>query len=176
MKSSLELGAIGNCQVAALVDPEGSIVWCCLPRLDGDPVFSSLLTAGGSDAAQGVFSIQLAQLRECRQGYISNTAVLETVLVDDQGNSLRITDFCPRFCRHLRFGDGRTFELRDAKGELLLDERPEFVSLHMRTQTLRSAGDLDHEAEIVIDPILIEQERGRGDAVFVFDVIPGVSR
>ena len=81
-----------------------------------------------------------------------------------------------RFCRHLRFGDGRTFEFRDAQGELLLDERPEFVSLHMRTQTLRPAGDLDHEAEIVIDPILIEQERGRGDAVFVFDVIPGVSR
>ena len=81
-----------------------------------------------------------------------------------------------RFCGHLRFCDGRTFELRDAKGELLLDERPEFVSLHMRTQTLRPAGDLDHEAEIVIDPILIKQERGRGDAVFVFDVIPGVSR
>jgi len=102
MKSTLELGAIGNCQIAALVDPEGSIVWCCLPRLDGDPVFSSLLTARGGDAAQGVFSIQLAQLRECRQGYISNTAVLETVLVDDQGNSLRITDFCPRFRRRGR--------------------------------------------------------------------------
>ena len=36
---NLELGVIGNCAIAALVDPSGTIVWSCFPRLDGDPVF-----------------------------------------------------------------------------------------------------------------------------------------
>ena len=34
---SLELGVIGNCEIAALVDESARIVWACLPRLDGDP-------------------------------------------------------------------------------------------------------------------------------------------
>ncbi|MFX5808891.1 hypothetical protein ABTE39_19325, partial [Acinetobacter baumannii] len=41
--SSLELGVIGNCAFSALVDKMGRIVWCCLPRFDGDPVFNALL-------------------------------------------------------------------------------------------------------------------------------------
>jgi GH15 family glucan-1,4-alpha-glucosidase len=102
MRSTLQLGAIGNCQIAALVDPEASIVWCCLPRLDGDPVFSSLLSADGSDAGHGFFRIELVRLKETRQDYVSNTAVLQTVLKDDLGNSLQITDFCPRFRRRGR--------------------------------------------------------------------------
>lgn len=102
MKPTLQLGAIGNCQIAALVDPEGSIVWCCLPRLDGDPVFSALLSADGTDSGHGFFSVALTGLKQASQNYISNTAVLETVLADDQGNSVRITDFCPRFRRRGR--------------------------------------------------------------------------
>ena len=30
---------IGNCAFSALVDERARIVWCCLPRFDGDPVF-----------------------------------------------------------------------------------------------------------------------------------------
>ena len=40
---SLKLGVIGNCAFSALVDERGSIVWSCLPRFDGDPVFNALL-------------------------------------------------------------------------------------------------------------------------------------
>jgi len=39
---SLNLGVIGNCAFSALVDQCGSIVGCCLPRFDGDPVFNAL--------------------------------------------------------------------------------------------------------------------------------------
>lgn len=39
----LDLGVIGNCEVAALIDSEATLVWGCLPRLDGDPVFHALL-------------------------------------------------------------------------------------------------------------------------------------
>ena len=99
MQSTLQLGVTGNCQVAALIDPEASVVWACLPRLDGDPVFCSLLLGAGSEAEHGVFRIELAQLQETQQSYISNTAVLETVLKDASGNSVMVTDFCPRFRR-----------------------------------------------------------------------------
>jgi GH15 family glucan-1,4-alpha-glucosidase len=42
-KSDPNFAVIGNCQIAALIDSGGSIVWACLPRLDRDPVFSALL-------------------------------------------------------------------------------------------------------------------------------------
>ena len=40
---SLDCGVIGNCAFSALVDRMGRMVWCCLPRFDGDPVFNALL-------------------------------------------------------------------------------------------------------------------------------------
>lgn len=39
MKNSLDLGLIGNCRIGALVDERGEIVWSCMPRFDGDPLF-----------------------------------------------------------------------------------------------------------------------------------------
>ena len=41
-----DLGLIGNCQFSALIERTGSIVWCCLPRFDSEPVFATLLDAG----------------------------------------------------------------------------------------------------------------------------------
>lgn len=55
MISSLELGVIGNCQVSALIDRSGRYVWACLPRLDGDPVFCSLLRNDFIDDERGFF-------------------------------------------------------------------------------------------------------------------------
>lgn len=43
MTATMDLWPIGNCQVSALVDRNGRFVWGCLPRVDGDPAFSSLL-------------------------------------------------------------------------------------------------------------------------------------
>ena len=55
--SSLELWPIGNCQVSALIDTNGDYVWGCVPRVDGDPLFSSLL--GGENAEHGFWAIDL---------------------------------------------------------------------------------------------------------------------
>ena len=41
--SNLNLGIIGNCSFAALVNTRGRIVWASLPHFDGDPFFGSLL-------------------------------------------------------------------------------------------------------------------------------------
>jgi len=100
---SLELGVIGNCEIAALVDDAARIVWCCLPRLDGDPVFCALLTRDGGAAQSGVFAVELPNLARSEQRYLRNTAILETLLDDGQGNVLRMLDFCPRFRRRGRF-------------------------------------------------------------------------
>ncbi|MEG2029892.1 MAG: hypothetical protein RR376_04490, partial [Janthinobacterium sp.] len=49
-QASLNCGVVGNCAFNALIDEAGQVVWSCLPRFDGDPVFNSLLdgTENGS--------------------------------------------------------------------------------------------------------------------------------
>jgi GH15 family glucan-1,4-alpha-glucosidase len=94
---SLALGVIGNCAFNALVNERGAIVWCCLPRPDGDPVFHALL--GGAqrdDAARGAFDIEIEHFARATQHYVTNTAILVTDLFDRQGHGVRITDFAPR--------------------------------------------------------------------------------
>ena len=40
--ADLNLALIGNGSLTALLDRHARIVWACLPRPDGDPVFCSL--------------------------------------------------------------------------------------------------------------------------------------
>ncbi|WP_316152849.1 glycoside hydrolase family 15 protein [Cupriavidus sp. BIC8F] len=97
---SLSLGMIGNCAISALVDCRGRIVWSCLPRFDGDPVFNALLDPSEN---AGHFSIEIEDFQSSRQWYEPNTAVLRTRLTDIHGNCLEITDFAPRFFRLGRY-------------------------------------------------------------------------
>ena len=96
---SLSLGVIGNCAFSALIDPHGRIVWCCLPRFDGDAVFNALLQPEGGSH----FAIELENLASARQWYEPNTAVLRTQLFDEAGQGIEITDFAPRFYARSRF-------------------------------------------------------------------------
>jgi len=94
--SGLDLGIIGNCGVGALIDRQARLVWCCLPRFDGDPVFNALLQDGDRNAADGAFSISLDAVQETEQFYEPNTAVLKTRLHGPSG-SIEISDCMPRF-------------------------------------------------------------------------------
>jgi len=85
---------IGNCAYSALVDRQARIVWCCLPRFDGDPVFNALLDGSGNGSS---FAIDIEDFAESRQWYEPNTAVLRTQLFDRSGQGIEITDFAPRF-------------------------------------------------------------------------------
>ena len=100
--STLELGIIGNCQISALIDARARIVWSCFPGFDGDPVFCELLRGNGGDTS-GFFEIELAGLAETSQRYLHNTPILETILTDEDGASIKITDFAPRFAQYDRF-------------------------------------------------------------------------
>jgi GH15 family glucan-1,4-alpha-glucosidase len=95
----LDLGVIGNCEVAGLVDRLGRLVWACLPRLDGDPAFNALLKTQGGEERTGVFAVDLQGQAAAARSYLRNSAVLETILRDGAGNVARIVDFCPRFRR-----------------------------------------------------------------------------
>jgi len=98
----LDLAVVGNCEVNALIDIQGRIVWMCLPRPDGDPVFAALLSTGQGAAPTGVFAMDLEGQVRAEQHYQRNTAIAETLLYDNAGGSLKITDFAPRFRKHGR--------------------------------------------------------------------------
>ncbi len=72
MTASLELWPIGNCQVSGLVDRAGRFVWGCVPRVDGEPVFSSLLDdkpKGGAEGTRGFWEIDLENGVKTEQYY-----------------------------------------------------------------------------------------------------------
>ncbi|SIP88679.1 Glucoamylase (glucan-1,4-alpha-glucosidase), GH15 family [Paracoccus thiocyanatus] len=104
---TLDLGVIGNSAVAALIDPAGTLNWMCLPRLDGDPVFCALLGPPG-EPGEGAWSLRLCDQVSTSQRYQRNTAILETVLTDRDGNQARITDFAPRYRKNGRIFRGAT--------------------------------------------------------------------
>ncbi|MEM7688982.1 MAG: glycoside hydrolase family 15 protein [Pseudomonadota bacterium] len=93
--SSLEVWPIGNCQVSGLIDEEGALVWGCVPRVDGDPVFSALLNDGARD--KGVWRFELEGQSGAQQEYIRNTPILLTTLTAEDGSAVQILDFCPRY-------------------------------------------------------------------------------
>lgn len=91
---TLNLGVIGNCAYSAMVDTRARIVWCCLPRFDGDPVFNALIDP--SEQA-GAWSIEIDSFSHSEQSYEPNTAILRTRLYDTRGHAVEVTDFAPRF-------------------------------------------------------------------------------
>ena len=102
MTNSLDLALIGNCQVGALIDSAGEIVWYCLPRFDGDPVFCSLLQEHQSGSGKGYCAIELVEQIKSEQHYLPNSAVLVTRLTDAHGGVIELIDFAPRFRQHGR--------------------------------------------------------------------------
>ncbi len=95
----LDVAIIGNGRTAALVDPLSRIVWWCFPRFDGDPIFSRLLAG---DEEKGFCEVVLHGMVRHSSEYVRNTATVTTILTDDKGASVRITDFAPRFFEYHR--------------------------------------------------------------------------
>ena len=100
MTPTLDLWPIGNCQVSALIDTAGQFVWGCVPRVDGDPVFSALL--GGEAPTAGFWAITLEGCVSITQRYLRNTPILVSRHTDGAGNAVDVIDFCPRFRRLAR--------------------------------------------------------------------------
>jgi GH15 family glucan-1,4-alpha-glucosidase len=86
------LGVIGNCQFSALIERTGEVVWCCLPRFDSEPVFSTLLDTRDG----GKFVVGPADGEPGEQSYIDNTNILKTTF-ETRSGKFQVTDFAPRF-------------------------------------------------------------------------------
>lgn len=97
--SHLNLGIIGNSTIAALIDTDARINWLCLPKLDGNPIFDTLL--GG----EGSFGVWMEGRVSTEQTYETNTAILRTRLIASDGAILDIIDFAPYFSSR-----GRSFQ------------------------------------------------------------------
>ena len=103
MNTDLELAVIGNSSFSALIDRTARIVWSCLPRFDSDPRFCALLRAP-DDQENGAFTVEIENFSHSSQSYRNNTAIVETILHDDKGGSVKVIDLAPRFHQY-----GRTF-------------------------------------------------------------------
>jgi GH15 family glucan-1,4-alpha-glucosidase len=91
------LALIGNCQYSALVEDSGTVVWCCLPRFDSDPMFSTLL----DHEAGGRFVVGAEDGKPGAMAYEDNTNILVTTFRSATG-AFRVTDFAPRFLQYDR--------------------------------------------------------------------------
>ena len=90
------LSLLSDQRTCALVDPRGSVVWLCLPRIDSPALFAELL--GGPGA--GCFGVSpIADLGPPVQRYEDSSLVLTTTWP-----GLRVTDY-------LDAGFGRTFQI-----------------------------------------------------------------
>ena len=96
---NMDFALIGNCRIAAMLDTKARIVWWCAPRFDSDPVFSRLLAG---DDEKGFCDVVLADQVEASASYLRNTAIVETILTDNQGGIVKVTDFAPRFKQYER--------------------------------------------------------------------------
>ena len=95
--TSLDLALVGNGAIGALIDAQATVVWCCFPRFDGDPVFASLLGGGAKPERAGLFGIELVGAVQIEQHYAADAPILVTRCYDQKGAGMEITDFCPRF-------------------------------------------------------------------------------
>ena len=95
--ASLNLAVIGNCAVSALIDARARIVWSCMPRFDGDPVFCALLDSARGIGLDGTMAVELEDFVRSEQHYDDGTAILRTRLFDSAGLGIEIVDFAPRF-------------------------------------------------------------------------------
>ena len=69
-----EYAFLSNCHTGALLAPDGSVDWLCVPRFDSASVFASLLDRGAGMFRFGPFGINVPSARH----YLPGTNVLET--------------------------------------------------------------------------------------------------
>ena len=84
-------GVIGDLHTAALVAPDGSVDWCCLPRFDSPSLFGALL----DDVRGGRWRIAPAVPFTSEQRYLPGTNILQTVFHAQGGAVVELTDFMP---------------------------------------------------------------------------------
>ncbi len=76
-----EYSFLSNCHTGALVAPDGSVDWLCVPRFDSPSVFGSLLDREAGNYRFGPFGINVPTSRH----YVPGTNVMETTWKTPRG-------------------------------------------------------------------------------------------
>lgn len=89
-------GLVGNGYTAALVEPDLSVSWLCIPRFDSQPLFAAALDPcrGGSLSLKLEVQGEPVALTPFDQRYLGHSAVLQTRL-SGPGVRVTATDFMP---------------------------------------------------------------------------------
>jgi GH15 family glucan-1,4-alpha-glucosidase len=85
-----DYGVIGDCRTAALIGPDGSIDWCCMPHFDSPAIFLRLLDADKG----GYFQVAPTAGFATQMAYLPATNMLQTVF-DTGAGQLRLIDCMP---------------------------------------------------------------------------------
>ena len=88
---ALHHGAIGNGRVLALVGPDTSIDWLCMPRFDSPSIFARLL----DQERGGTWAFKPVEDWHAVSGYVRNTNVLRSEIETTDGR-FELYDFAPR--------------------------------------------------------------------------------
>ena len=89
---TLNLGIIGNCKSAALINEDSSIDWCCLPQFDSASVFGKII----DEKIGGNFKIDCDESYKITQSYVKNTSILRT-LFSNGTDAFEVLDYMPRY-------------------------------------------------------------------------------
>jgi GH15 family glucan-1,4-alpha-glucosidase len=168
-----DYGLIGDTRSAALVAPDGSIDWWCLPRFDDPPLFGRLV--GGPES--GCFSLGPAEdARVVDRGYRPDTVTLTTTWTVG-GGELELADgvvaevegrFLPSTVLVRRLtARGRAVHAR-------LHLAPRFgYDRHLARRTTRRAGALVCEHRDLAIAVTSDGPTVEADRSVDFDVRPG---
>lgn len=126
---------IGNCETAALINPDGGIDWLCLPAFDGPSLFAALLDREKG----GEFYIRPSISYRMERQYLDDTAILLTRFITDRGiielkdyfviarkKGARFYDFTSLETTQKLVREIRLLEGRDVPMELGIRARPDY--------------------------------------------------
>lgn len=132
---------------AALVSPEGRIVWMCLPRIDGSALFSELLDGPYA----GHFSVEAADgTPPVEQAYVGDSFVLQT-----RWPGFSVTDYMDCTSGRPFRRAGRTDLLRviEGKGNIRITFAPRLDFGRMGTRLIQLDDGLEVDGSL--DPIVL---------------------
>lgn len=92
MNDNYHQALIGNGRTAALVEPDATISFCCLPDFDSGTSFAKIL----DEEKGGSFGLEMVDGEVTARGYDHHTAIFVTTFSGPSG-SFEVTDFMPRY-------------------------------------------------------------------------------